>query len=146
MSSRCKKTNFFTGFTPEPQLYSLRIQSECWKMQTRISPDMDTFQAVLIMWQLPMMVLIWNSFFSFSTINHITISSVSPSPPQTSMIKMDGISFRHRVYVYDWDIGLLTIVPKSSPWLDSEPSFRVCWSCFDYICCSSRRCKYHCEL
>ena len=85
-------------------------------------------------------------FFSFSTINHITVSSVSPSPSQTSMIKMDGISFRHRVYVYDWDIGLLTIVPKSSPWLDSEPSFRVCWSCFDYICCSSRRCKYHREL
>ena len=37
------------GWNTERQSVSLRIQSECWKMQTRITQNPDTFHALLIL-------------------------------------------------------------------------------------------------
>ena len=38
------------GLNTERYFVSLRIQSECGKMQTRITPNTDTFYAVLFIW------------------------------------------------------------------------------------------------
>ena len=38
------------GLNTERYFVSLRIQSECGKMQIRITPNADTFYAVLFIW------------------------------------------------------------------------------------------------
>ena len=45
------------------QRVSLRIQSECGKMPTRVTPNTDTFHAVYV----------WSNFFIIVNLNHIPV-------------------------------------------------------------------------
>ena len=60
LHKKCSYSELFWSQNTERYSVSLRIQSECAKIQTRITPNTDTFHAVIIISKLPAMMLLLN--------------------------------------------------------------------------------------